>query len=176
MDEHQQLVRRFAGLGDEDRRWLMANMTPAQRRRLTLALANGNGVPSGSVEDRGQTDVIADAGVVDVAAVLAQEPAWIIAALLAQREWPWRAQYLASLEGDRREDVLRALGQVNERVAEGARIAVLQCVAERLRERSPKANVAADSSFEVLLVQAEQGSPRANGRSARWKWRNLWNR
>ena len=173
MDE---LVRRFAGLGDEDRRWLLAQMTPAQRRKLTSALGHDDGERRSADGDADavQGGTIANAAVPDVAAVLAEEPAWVIAAVLAQRAWSWREQYLVALDGDRREDVVRALTGAHERIAEGARIAVIQCVEDKLRARA--ATMRVDGSFEVMLIQAEQDPPSAVRRPARWSWRSLWNR
>lgn len=179
MDEQAHLLQRLADLRAEDQRWLMANMTPAQRRKITAALARGDLGPasdkSRALTDRDGGDVIADADADDVAGVLAQEPAWVIAALLARGTWPWRDRYLASLDDGRREDVMRALPNIKERVAPAAMSEVVRCTGEKLwtlrRDRTDDR-----STFEVVLTRVEQGMPLSAEPSRRWSWRKLWSR
>jgi hypothetical protein len=124
MNGHRQAALMLHQLGDPDRRWLIEQVAAADRAVLEDLLAElaqlhiprdaGIAVPVRGNADRAAAPAAATglgaATAGQVYALLAAEPAWLAAAVLASGPWPWEAAYMEMLDGSARQR-LRALAR-----------------------------------------------------------------
>lgn len=163
-NEARQAALLLHTLGAADREWVVAQLPPSQRAQaLRLLKELGDlGMPGDAalVDDlRGAAspsaaqggDGLAEARAVDVAAVLRNEPDALVARLLRQADWPWRAELLDLLGPSRR----RRLEELSAstRTAGGATGPLDMAVRESV----------------ASLVAAARG-PRT-ARAAWWRWK-----
>jgi len=113
MTAHRQSALLLHGLAPGDQRWILAQVGQEDARVLRAhlrelkalgipadpALAPSNAPATGSEPG---SAIIARASAAAVLLALADEPAWLVAQLLAMRPWPWRAAFLNALDGPRR--------------------------------------------------------------------------
>jgi len=153
----------LSSLGEADRAWMLSHVGDAERARLDPLVAEarslGFALDAGTLKDLiqpaagapgarseapppapAQTALeAADAGAVHD--VLANEPDWLIAAVVQMRPWPWREALLRLLGTERRLRVQRARprnAELRPRTAE----ALLAALEARLVERAPEPEAA----------------------------------
>lgn len=126
-DAYRQSALLLHGLSDIDRQWILAQLTEEQRLRLQTqmtelaqlgmpadkSLVEGllrQGRQKSTADADGPGAALRAASAEKVLYLLAREPAWLIAAVLAIEAWPWREAIYVGLDASKRERVKQALG------------------------------------------------------------------
>lgn len=149
------------GLSPDDRRWLLSHLPAPQRETVGPLLDElvALGVPADAklMEEvlgshrtvaalSGQEPfALSQAAASDVARVVAQESAALVATLLNVRSWPWHEALLALLPAPRRQQVDQALSGLRHEQSIGQRIhapaleaALVHEVAARIAKQSKR--------------------------------------
>jgi hypothetical protein len=115
MNAHRRSALLLHGLNEEDQRWVLARLEAPQRElldgmlgelvRLNFPRDEALHLQPAAAPQPGDRLRQAQAG--QMAAVLAGEPLWMLAAVLAAGDWPWREAYCAGLDGMRRARLLQ---------------------------------------------------------------------
>ena len=161
------IASRLRGLCEADRDWLLGQLTPDDGRRLVEALRahrqeasarktpKRNVAPEGQAPNEGDTpwSRLARAGAMEMREVLADEPDWAIAMLVAQ-PWPW-SQALLSDFAPERIRALRALAAELEGVKPRVREAILSEITAKLERavRKPSATETFDAALERAVEE-----------------------
>ena len=117
MTAHRQSALLLHGLNPDDQRWILSRLAaPDQsilRRHLTelkdLGIAGDSGVREAATATAPVSGAaalpatVAHASAAQMRLLLAEQPAWLVAHVLALDDWPWRAAYLANLPPPQRE-------------------------------------------------------------------------
>ena len=122
MPAHRQSALLLHGLSQADQRWILSQLPQDDARVLrshlrelkqlgipadpSLAPAAAPAAPHAGTGQDAAVVGRASAAVMQLA--LADEPAWMIAQLLALRPWPWRSAFLEGLTPERRAAVAAA--------------------------------------------------------------------
>lgn len=158
------IASRLRDLCKADRDWLLEQLTPHDGRRLVEALRahrqdasarktpRGNVAPEAQAPDERNTawSRLARAGAMEMREVLADEPDWAIAMLVAQ-PWPW-SQALLSDFAPERIRALRALAAELEGVKPRVTEAILFEITAKLERAVPKPS--ATEAFDAALERA----------------------
>ncbi|HEX7640593.1 MAG TPA: hypothetical protein VF472_00125 [Burkholderiaceae bacterium] len=133
-EAYRQSALLLHGIGETDRRWILAQLTDDQRRDLSTQLAELKEL--GMPPDRSLAEELLAGGVratvphaprmaaaadgtgaalrlapaQAVLQLLKEQPAWLIAAVLSVEAWPWREAIYAALNASTRERVKQATG------------------------------------------------------------------
>jgi hypothetical protein len=146
MPAHRQSALLLHGLSAADRRWVLARVDPADAAVLRAHLrelrelgipADPALAPTAAPAPSGadpHTAIVARASNAGLQLALGDEPAWVVAQVLALRDWPWRAAFLDGLTEERRTAVTRA---TPTGLAPHAEAALLAAIATRLAGDGP---------------------------------------
>ncbi|WP_332879669.1 hypothetical protein [Massilia sp. S19_KUP03_FR1] len=139
MTAHRQSALLLHGLAPADQRWILAQVDQADARVLRGHLrelkalgipADPALAPSSAPATGGEPAAsIARASAAALLLAVADEPAWLVAQLLALRPWPWRGAFLDALDPARRAALAAT---VPAPLAPGAQAALLSALAARL--------------------------------------------
>ncbi len=172
MPAHRQSALLLHGLSQADQRWVLAQLPQddAQVLRGHLRELKQLGIPA----DPSLASSLAPAGAhasadADAAALgrasaagmqlaLSEEPAWLVAQLLALRPWPWRAAFLDGLAPERRNAIASAAPAGLAPRAEAALLATL--LAALLRELTASLAMPAMPSTVPARPQPASGERR----------------
>jgi hypothetical protein len=120
MPAHRQSALLLHGLAPADQRWILSRLEPDDARVLRAHLrelrdlgipADPALVPSAAPAAPGadpHAAVVTRASAAGLQLALGEEPAWVVAQVLALRDWPWRSAFLDGLPAERRAAVLAA--------------------------------------------------------------------
>jgi hypothetical protein len=160
MPGHRQSALLLHGLEKADQHWVLAQLASddAGTLRGHLAELKALGIPrdhalAARAQPTGMEEASAGmhvASAEQIQVLLADEPAWLVAHLLAAAEWPWRDEFLASLAPFQR-DRIAALRTAPLRPAAARQLVAL--VASSLpsqRVATPAAGNARSSGLMVL--------------------------
>jgi ribosomal protein L12E/L44/L45/RPP1/RPP2 len=144
----------LAGLAPQDRAWMLERLSDTERERLAplikeldgLGLAFDAGLLEAALAPAAaapaappQPEAAVASRPLDAAAaqaiheVLAEEPDWLVAALLRSRAWPWREAFLRLAGAERRQRLRQALPSGVELRPKAAQ-ALLAALERRLTE------------------------------------------
>jgi hypothetical protein len=149
MPAHRQSALLLHGLSAADRRWVLARIDPADAAVLRAHLRElrelgipadpalaPSAAPAGAGADP-HAAIVARASSAGLQLALGDEPAWLVAQVLALRDWPWRAAYLDGLTEERRAAVAKASPAT---LAPHAEAGLLAAIAARLGGDGPAAS------------------------------------
>jgi len=130
------------GLPEHDRHWVLERLGGADRARLAQLLEELRklGIPPDEsllaeaqkrIPETRAPSRIHEASAAQMLAILAREPAGLIAAVLRIESWPWEAAFLARLEPALRERVASAMRR-DDRTSEKLSEALRSCLESRL--------------------------------------------
>lgn len=116
MAGHRQSALLLHGLSEPDRCWILERLGEEDQHILSeyLAELKSLGIPVDpamidAVRSSGPTDAgdpLHAASTVQIQALLADEPVWLIRHVLALDDWPWRQNYLEALAPGQRERLM----------------------------------------------------------------------
>lgn len=141
MPAHRQSALLLHGLSPADQRWVLARVDAADAAVLRAHLrelrelgipADPALAPSAAPAAPGadpHAAVVARASSAGMQLALGEESAWLVAQVLALRDWPWRAAFLDGLTEERRAAVTAAAPAA---LAPRAAAALLSALAARL--------------------------------------------
>jgi hypothetical protein len=147
MPQHRQSALLLHGLAEADRRWILARLPNEDQQILDAHLSElkSLGIPADPVlldtamvaARAPRRGVVADplqrASASQMQALLAEEPVWLVRHVLALEAWPWKQDFLAAQNANRRERLLAA-GQspaaAGSKVAERLRAQLTQRLAD----------------------------------------------
>jgi hypothetical protein len=147
MPAHRQSALLLHGLSQADQRWILAQLPrdDASVLRGHLRELKQLGIPADPSLAPSSAPAGAHAGAELDAATLARasaagmqlalsdEPAWLVAQLLAVRPWPWRAAFLDGLAPERRGAITSAIATASSaRLAPRAEAALLAALARKM--------------------------------------------
>lgn len=149
MPAHRQSALLLHGLSAADQRWILARVDAVDAAVLRAHLRElrelgipadpalaPSAAPAASGADPHAAHV-ARASAAGLQLALGDEPAWLVAQVLALRDWPWRAAFLDSLTEERRAAVTKAAPAA---LAPRAEAALLAALAARLAGVGPAAS------------------------------------
>lgn len=154
MPAHRQSALLLHGLSQADQRWILAQLPQDDATVLRGHLRElkelgipadpslaPSSAPAGAFAAPGaDAGAIARASAAGMQLALAEEPAWLVARLLALRAWPWQAAFLDGLAPERRSAIAAAAPAT---LAPRAEAALLAAVAGLLAARpAPRAPIA----------------------------------
>lgn len=166
------IAARLRDLCDADREWLLGQLAPEDGRRLVEALraqrqrVSAGNAAEGVVGPKGEATPpeersepwkrLGSAGVSEMRRVLADQPDWAIAIVVATRPWQWSQEFLAGLASER----IRALRELAAELAgvkPRVREALLSEIAAKLERAGPKSS--ATEAFDAALQRAMEEQP-----------------
>lgn len=164
-DGYHKSALRLSSASPEERTWVLAQLDPEDRVRLAAALQDlrDSASPSGPTEGGFSAgphddapyppvnDALKRVGHEAMAALLRDEPDWVIALLVGEAQWPWVEGYLAQLSADRLQALGACVQRVNATVKPRSRAAAIDIVSERLESRDSTSTP--DSPFDALLAR-----------------------
>ena len=179
MSAHRQSALVLHGLAEEDQRWMLARLAPEDRRVVGehLTELRSLGIPAdpalidAATRDESTTAMASSgrdianplyfASAVQMHAVLAGEPLWLVQRVLALGDWPWKQEFLAALTPGQRER-LKAQGETQTAVQKNVSERLLAQLSMRLGgvdlSDAPDRAVQATHGFRFLLLQATRRS------------------
>jgi hypothetical protein len=107
-------------LDESDRRWILEHLPPAAKARLASYVGGNDSTSRLAAAEAGR-----------LVEILRTEPAWLIHAVLSERDWPWQAEVLESLPATVRLEVVD-LGRRGVTLAKSAADYLLRAVCERM--------------------------------------------
>lgn len=104
MKSAAEVLEQLGSLAEADRAWILAQLSPGAKARLleepqpsaTAPFVAPSAVPV-DADQISPRMLLARVDAERAAHAFATEPAWVLAALLAAEEWPWRAALIARL-------------------------------------------------------------------------------
>jgi hypothetical protein len=169
---------RLAELAPEDRGWLLGQLSPAQRERLSSlverVLARGEsapgepaGEPTSPRAPLGPEEVVARAGAAQVALALDGEPEWIVALLLARRTWNWSRDYLDRLDAREVERLRAATRRVDAAASPQVFEAAVAALARKLERVAPE--LVERTAFDSVVARLTGTARHPAERSRPWR-------
>ena len=163
-DAYTRIALRLREIGTEDREWLLGHLGEDDCQRVSAALQDYRArtaarpavapiAPKPQVENSSLPAArLAAASAADVRSLLAGQPDWAIALVLAASPWPW-AQELLGQWSPERIRALRALAtELSQRVKPHLRDAVIRTVAAKLARSEPETPIT--QAFDAALQRA----------------------
>lgn len=181
MKNAQRAALLLLGLQDEDREFILANLSQPAREHIAPCIKQLRemGVPpqhdwlsllGTKPATRPRTKLpehaIARADAKTISRLLAQEPAGLVGALLSSKDWPWASEFVEALPSDRRAALTRHM-KSNVKPAPYLILALQKQIAFRLSEVTDT-----QSAFDAQLVHQ---SARLK-RKPVFNWRPTWAR
>ena len=167
MTRTPEILRRIAQLGADDREWLLAHLSAADKERLLELLKQRRPAvaPPPAGGDAGPTshDVLHEASPAVIADLLRHEPPWLVAWIAGARDWPWRRATLELLP-----PIVRIELQSLERSRASGSEALLEAAVAALRSRiapapASTAPLAGMSAFDQLVARVRRALPHRRG-------------
>jgi len=153
---------RLAGLPPEDRQWLYGQLSAEERSRLFEILSSGsNGESDGqeTAEVRrtefsptSAEEYVAAASPWQIAQAMLDEPDWMAALILSRRSWPWGAEYLSGLDGDRAHRLRALAASIGESSREKTYMAAIKGLALKIERMASTANQHGDPEGEITRL------------------------
>jgi hypothetical protein len=150
---------RLSELPADDRSWLLERLSEPDRRNLAGLVerildtdkAPPAPAPSAAQDPVGAELLVERASALRVAEALRGEPEWLVALLLARRDWPWARDLVDGFEPDR-VSRLRALAHGVDASA-GRRVfdAAVAALAHKLESIAPE--LARPNAFDALVAR-----------------------
>jgi hypothetical protein len=181
----RQAAFRLHELSNEERAWMLDQLSPDEQSRIGPALAKLDAIMGQDDEDDGKLaeaensspvesappldwrSVVASADGRSLAVVLADQPNVVIAAFLIAEEWAWRGRFLKSLPRARRRKVKHSIEKgARHRLGPATQDALVEVVGRWFLEGRPE--MENGMGFESVLAR-EQRAREGGGGESLWQ-------
>jgi hypothetical protein len=162
---YEKAAQMLSGLTGEDREWVLLRLAETDRLRIgelleqvgAAAQQQDSAPEVPTVEPASSPETaVANATAADVARVLQAEPDWLVALILAKRNWPWGEDYLSRFEPARLERLREMVGTVRESAKPRACDEATAALAAKLQAPLPGPRNAFEDVLAGMIVPQDK--------------------